>query len=74
MRGCAQRAVRNRLRQVRRGQESLWGSAVGAGTSPATLSAIEKWGHQPGADLCERIAAVLGVHVGDIWPEGGAQR
>jgi DNA-binding XRE family transcriptional regulator len=74
MRGFDKRAVRNHLRQVRRGQElSLWGLAVGAGTSPTTLSAIEKWGYQPGSDLCERIAAALGVHVGDIWPETEAQ-
>jgi DNA-binding XRE family transcriptional regulator len=37
------------------------------------LSAIERWGYRPGADLCERIAAALGVAVSDVWPEGEAQ-
>jgi DNA-binding XRE family transcriptional regulator len=74
MMGCANRVVRNHLRQLRRAQElSLWGLAVGAGTSPTTLCAIEKWGYRPGAALCERIATALGVHVGDIWPEGEAR-
>jgi DNA-binding XRE family transcriptional regulator len=66
---------RNHLRRLRRVQGlSLWGLAVGVGTSPTTLSAIEKWGYRPGAALCERIATALGVPVSDIWPEGEAQR
>jgi DNA-binding XRE family transcriptional regulator len=62
--------VGNRLRELRRGQRlPLWGVAVRAGTTPTTLSAIERWGYRPGAALCERIATALGVHVSDIWPE-----
>ena len=68
------RVVRNRLRELRRGQRlPLWGLAVRAGTTPTTLSAIERWGYRPGADLCERIAAALGVSTNDVWPEGEAQ-
>jgi lambda repressor-like predicted transcriptional regulator len=59
----------HRLRALRQGQGlSLWGLAVRASTSPGTLSAIERWGYRPGADLQRRIAAALGVAVGEIWP------
>src|SRR5262245_60042129 len=62
--------VKNNLKKLRRAQGlSLWGLAVGVGTSPTTLSAIEKWGYRPGVNLCERIATALGAHVIDIWPE-----
>jgi DNA-binding XRE family transcriptional regulator len=67
-------AVRNRLRELRRGQRlPLWGLAVRAGTTPTTLSAIERWGYRPGAALCPRIATALGVPVSDVWPESEAQ-
>jgi DNA-binding XRE family transcriptional regulator len=67
-------AVRNRLRELRRGQRlPLWGLAVRAGTTPTTLSAIERWGYRPGAALCARIATALGVPVSAIWPESEAQ-
>jgi DNA-binding XRE family transcriptional regulator len=62
--------VKNNLKKLRRAQGlSLWGLAVGVGTSTTTLSAIEKWGYRPGVNLCERIATALGVSVIDIWPE-----
>jgi DNA-binding XRE family transcriptional regulator len=62
--------VKNNLRKLRRAQGlSLWGLAVGVGTSTTTLSAIEKWGYRPGVDLCKRIASALGVNIADIWPE-----
>jgi DNA-binding XRE family transcriptional regulator len=66
--------VRNRLRELRRGQRlPLWGLAVRAGTTATLLSAVEKWGYQPGDDLCARIAAALEVSTNDIWPQGEAQ-
>jgi DNA-binding XRE family transcriptional regulator len=72
MRSRTQPVVRNHLRRLRRAQGlSLWGLAVDVGTSPTTLSAIEKWGYQPGPDLCERIAAGLKVRVADVWPPDG---
>jgi DNA-binding XRE family transcriptional regulator len=37
------------------------------------LSAIEKWGYKPGADLCAWIAEALKVSTHDIWPEGEVQ-
>jgi lambda repressor-like predicted transcriptional regulator len=59
----------NQLRPLRRAQGlPLWGLAVRARTSPGTLSAIERWGYRPGADLQQRIAAALGVTVAEIWP------
>jgi DNA-binding XRE family transcriptional regulator len=74
MRGRLEPVVSNHLRRLRKGQGlSLWGLAVCVGTSPTTLSAIEKWGYRPGAALCERIATALGVSVSDIWPESEAQ-
>jgi DNA-binding XRE family transcriptional regulator len=59
----------HRLRALRQGRGlSLWGLAVQARTSPGTLSAIERWGYRPRAELRQRIAAALGVTVPDIWP------
>jgi len=74
MQNRVQRGRRNKLRELRQAQNlAQWGLAVDVGTSTAMLSAIERWGYRPGADLCERIAAALGVAVSDIWPEGEAQ-
>jgi DNA-binding XRE family transcriptional regulator len=57
------------LRACRRRQGlSLWGLAVRIGTSPGTLSAIERWGYRPGAELRQRIALALSVAVTEIWP------
>lgn len=73
MQNRVQRGRRNKLRELRQAQNlSQWGLAVDVGTSTAMLSAIERWGYQPRADLCERIAAALGVAVSDIWPEAEA--
>lgn len=74
MQNRVQRGRRNKLRELRQAQNlSQWGLAVNVGTSTAMLSAIERWGYRPGADLCERIAAALGVSTNDVWPEGEAQ-
>jgi DNA-binding XRE family transcriptional regulator len=74
MRSRAQPVVWNHLRRLRKAQGlSLWGLAVDVGTSPTTLSAIEKWGYRPGTALCGRIATALGVPVSAIWPESEAQ-
>ena len=60
----------NHLKAVRQAQKlSLWGLAARAGTSPSTLSAVEKWGYRPSADLRQRIAVALEVPVETIWPE-----
>jgi DNA-binding XRE family transcriptional regulator len=74
MQNRVQRGRRNKLRELRQAQNlSQWGLAVNVGTSTAMLSAIERWGYRPGADLCARIAAALGVSTNDVWPEGEAQ-
>jgi DNA-binding XRE family transcriptional regulator len=74
MAGDVDQGVRNRLRELRRGQRlPLWGLAVRAGTTATLLSAVEKWDYQPGDDLCARIAAALQVSINDIWPQGEAQ-
>ena len=60
----------NNLRTLRQGRNlPLWGLAVRARTSATTLSAIERWGYKPEANLQERIAMALGVKVADIYPE-----
>jgi DNA-binding XRE family transcriptional regulator len=70
MQNRVQGGRRNKLRELRRAQNlSQWGLAVDVGTSTAMLSAIEKWGYRPGADLCARIAEALKVSTHDIWPE-----
>jgi transcriptional regulator with XRE-family HTH domain len=74
MPGDTDQVVRNRLRELRRGQRlPLWGLAVRAGTTATMLSTIERWNYRPGAALCERIATALGVSVSTAWPEGEAQ-
>jgi DNA-binding XRE family transcriptional regulator len=60
----------NNLKALRRAQRlSLWGLATRARSSATTLSAIERWGYQPGDALRQRIAAALGVAVEDVWPD-----
>ncbi len=48
---------------------AIWGLATEAGSSPSTISAIEKWGYIPGREVQERLAKVLEVEVKAIWPE-----
>lgn len=36
--------------------------------SATTLLRIEKFGHRPSDDCCQRIAAALGVNETEIWP------
>jgi lambda repressor-like predicted transcriptional regulator len=70
MQGAIDDARVNYLKAVRHTQKlSLWGLATCAGTSPSTLSAVEKWGYRSSAALRQRIAAALGVPVETIWPE-----
>jgi DNA-binding XRE family transcriptional regulator len=72
MHHAIERAKENHLKAMRHAQKlSLWGLAARAGTSPSTLSAVEKWGYQPSAGLRQRIAAALGVPLETIWPEQG---
>jgi DNA-binding XRE family transcriptional regulator len=62
--------AKNHLKELRQARGlPLWGLAVRAGTTATTLSAVERWGYQPSSDLCQRIAAALGVPVEAIWPE-----
>jgi DNA-binding XRE family transcriptional regulator len=64
----------NRLKELRKAKGlPLWGLAVRAGTTATTLSAVERWGYQPGSDLCQRIAAALEAPVEAIWPEEKSQ-
>jgi len=66
----AKGAAANNLRELRRRRGlAVWGLAARVGTSPATVSAIERWGYRPGAEVRERLARVLGVHVSQIWPD-----
>jgi DNA-binding XRE family transcriptional regulator len=60
----------NKLRELRQRQKwPQWAVAVQTRISPATLSAIERWGYKPGVELQERIATALGGNIADIWPE-----
>ena len=60
----------NNLRTIRRTKGlALWGLAARAGVSATTLSAVERWGYLPGADVRRRVAEALGVGAPDIWPE-----
>jgi DNA-binding XRE family transcriptional regulator len=62
--------VQNRLRALREARGlAQYGLAVLAHTSPTTILAIERYGHQPGYTVRERIAQALGVDVHDIWPK-----
>jgi DNA-binding XRE family transcriptional regulator len=72
MQDAVERATENHLKAVRQAQKlSLWGLAARAGTSPSTLSAVEKWGYRPSAGLRQRIAVALEVPVETIWLEQG---
>jgi len=63
-------AENTRLKTLRLGRGlAIYGLAVRAQCSPTTIGAIERWGHQPSAAVCERIAAALQVTVAEIWPE-----
>lgn len=45
--------------------------AVEADISVSTLISIEKYAFWPTERVRGKLAAALGVEVGDIWPEGG---
>jgi DNA-binding XRE family transcriptional regulator len=61
---------RNHIRELRKrvgmGQQEL---SVLAGTSPAELVRIERYGHCPGSAVRQKIAAALGVSEAAIWPD-----
>ncbi|MBC7084612.1 MAG: helix-turn-helix transcriptional regulator [Firmicutes bacterium] len=60
----------NILREIRlRRGISQVALAARAGTTPAMISIIERYGHLPRPDLRRRIAEALGVAEADIWPE-----
>ena len=62
------------LREVRQVRGLvLQALAVRAHTSPATLVAIERYGHRPGPELQTRIAEALGVPREELWPEKAAE-
>ena len=46
------------------------GLAHVTGSTPSWLTYIEKYGHVPGPELRERIAAALNVVEDELWPEG----
>jgi transcriptional regulator with XRE-family HTH domain len=55
-------------RQARR--LTLQALAKRAQTSVSTLIYIEKYGHTPRPELCQRIALALAVPAEELWPEG----
>jgi transcriptional regulator with XRE-family HTH domain len=60
----------NHLRRKRLQRKiSLMGLAQQAGTSPAWLTYIERYGHLPGPELRQRIARALEATEDEIWPE-----
>ena len=64
--------VQNLLRTLREARGlAQYGLAVLARTPPATILAVERYGHQPGSRVQERIAQALGVDVHDICPTQG---
>jgi transcriptional regulator with XRE-family HTH domain len=61
--------IANRLKDFRQARGlALYGLAALAGVSPTMLSAIERWGYRPRAQVCQRIAGALGVAVEEVWP------
>ncbi len=62
--------AKNRLRKVRKAQGlTLQAISVKAGCSMTTLIGIEKYGSLPTPEVRKRIANVIGVTEGEIWPE-----
>ncbi len=62
--------AKNRLRKVRKAQGlTLQAISVKAGCSMTTLIGIEKYGSLPTQEVRQRIASVIGVAEGEIWPE-----
>ena len=60
----------SRLRSLRLEKAlTLQGLAALSGSSPSTLVFIERYGHQPGADLRRRIAEALKVSESELWPD-----
>ena len=45
--------------------------AVRAKVGTATITMIERYGHEPRPETKERLARALGVDVQQIWPSGG---
>ena len=59
----------SRLKEVRNAKGmAVYGLAAAAGSSPATVVFIERYGHNPRLDTKQRLARALGVDVADIWP------
>ena len=60
----ALRALRTRLRLP------IAAVAVRAKVGTATITMIERYGHEPRPETKERLARALGVEVQQIWPSG----
>jgi DNA-binding XRE family transcriptional regulator len=61
--------VRNLLKQVRHRHDlAIYGLSALSGVSPTVICTIEKWDYRPRVEVRRRIAEVLGVNIGDIWP------
>lgn len=59
----------NRLRELRNERQMAQQAvAVNAGTSVATIVAIERYGYMPQEELRQRISGALGVDESAIWP------
>ena len=62
----------NALRALRTQRKlSMAAIAVRAKVGTATLTMIERYGHEPRPETKERLARALGVDVQQIWPAGG---
>jgi transcriptional regulator with XRE-family HTH domain len=60
----------NRLRELRKQKGvGFVELAARAKVSTQTVAIAEKYDHVPSKERQERLAAVLGVGISDIWPE-----
>lgn len=61
--------MENMLRTIRK-QQNLTQMALARriGSTPSWLTFVERYGHIPGPELRERIAAALEVAEADLWP------
>ncbi len=62
--------MNKKMRDIRKALGmSQYALAAAAGSSPPTIIYVERYGHIPGPELQQRIAAALAVTPADLWPK-----